>query len=103
MNAPVPFFAFELHLQGKLVTCGQFALEADMVGLYDIYTTLAARGCGHGRMLCHHLLALARARGARHAYLQVEADNAPARAIYHHLGFVDAYAYHYRARDPGAA
>ena len=102
-NAPVPFFAFELHVDGKLVSCGQFSIEADLVGLYDVYTAPAARGQGHARMLCQHLLALAGERGARHAYLQVEGDNDPARAIYHRLGFADAYAYHYRTRDPGAA
>jgi RimJ/RimL family protein N-acetyltransferase len=103
VNAPVPFFAFELHVDGQLLSCGQFALEADLVGLYDIFTAPAARGCGHGRLLCRHLLALARERGARHAYLQVEGDNAPARAIYHRLGMTDAYAYHYRTRDPSLA
>lgn len=103
VNSPVPFFAFELHSDGKLVSCGQMALEADLVGLYDIYTAPAARGCGHAQLLCRHLLALARKRGARHAYLQVEGDNTPARSIYHRLGFADAYGYHYRTRDPAAA
>ena len=102
-NAPVPFFAFELLVHGQLASCGQFAIEADLVGLYDIYTAEAARRRGHGRLLCAHLLSMARERGARHAYLQVEGDNAPARAVYHALGFEDAYAYHYRTRDPEAA
>lgn len=103
VNAPVPFFAFELHADGALVSCGQFAIEADMVGLYDIYTAPAARGRGHAQLLCRHLLATARQRGARHAYLQVESDNHPARSIYQRLGFADAYAYHYRTADPAAA
>ena len=103
VNAPVPFFAFELHVDGQLASCGQLAIEADLVGLYDIYTAPAARGRGHGQLLCRHLLAIARERGARHAYLQVESDNMPARSIYRRLGFTDAYAYHYRTRDPSAA
>ena len=101
-NAPVPFFAYELLAGGQLMACGQFALEADLVGLYDIFTTESARGQGYGRLLCAHLLALARQRGARHACLQVESDNAPARAIYHRLGFAVAYRYHYRTNDPTA-
>ncbi|KNZ32810.1 MAG: hypothetical protein AD742_09720 [Methylibium sp. NZG] len=102
-NAPVPFHAYELLVEGQGVACGQFALEADLVGLYDIFTAESARGRGHGRLLCAHLLAIARERGARHAYLQVEGDNAPARAVYHRLGFADAYGYHYRTNDPSAA
>jgi ribosomal protein S18 acetylase RimI-like enzyme len=103
VNAPVPFIAQVLKRDGEVVACGQFALEADIVGLYDVFTAPAARGEGLGRLLCTHLLALAAARGARSAYLQVEADNAPARAVYRRLGFIDAYAYHYRTPDPGAA
>lgn len=102
-NAPVPFSAFELRLDGEVLACGQFAIEADLVGIYDVFTAPQARGQGIASQVCAHLLAVARQRGARHAYLQVEPDNAPARAVYHRLGFTDAYPYHYRARDPGAA
>jgi len=103
LNSPVPFFAFELALDGETVACGQIALENDLVGIYDVFTAPALRGRGHASMLCRHLLAQAGARGARHAYLQVEADNLPARAVYSRLGFADAYAYHYRTHDPDAA
>lgn len=41
------------------------------------------------------------AEGATAAYLQVEADNAAARAMYEAMGFADHHAYHYRR--PGAA
>jgi len=101
VNAPVPFTAQVLKRDGEVVACGQLALEGDIVGLYDVFTAPAARGQGLGRLLCSQLLALAVARGARTAYLQVEADNAPARAVYRRLGFADAYAYHYRTPDPG--
>lgn len=102
-QSPVPFQAYEMRLDGEVVACGQFALEADLVGLYDIFTADSARGQGHASRLCAHLLSEAHRLGARHGYLQVESDNLPARAIYHRLGFADAYAYHYRARDPAAA
>jgi ribosomal protein S18 acetylase RimI-like enzyme len=100
--APVPFrpLAIRRRADGALLACGQFAHEADLVGLYDIFTAPAARGQGLARRLCARLLTLAHAEGARAAYLQVEADNAPARAAYAKLGFADGYAYHYRVR-PG--
>ena len=103
LNSPVPFFAFEMRVGGEPVACGQFALEGDLVGLYDVFTTEPARRRGLAGTLCKHLLTQARSRGARHAYLQVEGDNHAARAVYHRLGFADAYAYHYRTRDPSAA
>lgn len=103
LNAPVPFQAFELWIHGEAVACGQMAIEADLVGLYDVFTATEHRGAGHASLLCRHLLTAARERGARHAYLQVDADNAPARAVYHRLGFADGYAYHYRTRDPSVA
>jgi len=102
-QAPVPFSAFELKVDGELLACGQLALEDDLAGLYDVFTAEAARGRGLASLLCAGLLARAREAGARHAYLQVDADNRAARAVYHRLGFADGYAYHYRARDPSAA
>ncbi len=102
-NSPVPFRAFELRADAEVVACGQIAIEGDLVGLYDVFTAEAARGRGFAGALCGHLLAHARSRGAQHAYLQVEADNHAARAVYRRAGFVDAYAYHYRARDPRTA
>jgi ribosomal protein S18 acetylase RimI-like enzyme len=103
VNSPVPFFAFELRAEGEPVACGQFALEGTIVGLYDVFTTKAARGRGFAEVLCRRLLTEAAARGGRHAYLQVEGDNHAARSVYHRIGFVDAYSYHYRTRDPSAA
>ncbi|MEO5697076.1 MAG: GNAT family N-acetyltransferase [Burkholderiaceae bacterium] len=103
LSAPVPFAAFELHVDAVPVACGQFALEGDLVGLYDVFTAEAWRGRGYASALCTHLLAMARARGARHGYLQVDADNGTARAVYRRLGFSDAYRYHYRSADPARA
>ena len=102
-TSPVPCHGFVMRGGGQPLACGQFALEADLVGLYDVFTAPAVRNRGLSRILCGQLLAQSAARGARTAYLQVDADNAPARALYRHLGFVDGYAYHYRAADPAAA
>lgn len=102
--SPVPYQGWALRdaVRGDLLACGQTATEAELVGLYDVFTAPLARGRGLARLLCSQLLAQAVVQGARLAYLQVEADNAPARAVYRKLGFADAYAYHYRTLDPGA-
>ena len=101
-TSPVPYAGFALvDSHGAMVSCGQFALEGCMVGLYDVYTDEAHRARGYARALCRYLLEVASARGATVSYLQVEAANAPARRVYQQLGFRDAYAYHYRR--PGHA
>jgi ribosomal protein S18 acetylase RimI-like enzyme len=102
-QAPVPHRGFVVQHGGQTLACGQYALEFDLVGLYDVFTAPHARGQGLARALCAALLQRARADGAQRAYLQVEGDNHAARAVYHRLGFADAYAYHYRAPDPEAA
>jgi len=49
----------------------------------------AARGRGLGRALLVTLLTAARERGAREVFLDVRADNAPARALYSSEGFAE--------------
>ena len=104
LASPVPYAGWVLRRQDDptVLACGQIATEVDLVGLYDVFTAPEARGQGLARLLCGQLLAQAMRDGARTAYLQVDADNAPARAVYRRLGFADAYASHYRSADPGA-
>jgi ribosomal protein S18 acetylase RimI-like enzyme len=95
--APVPFQGFVVKSRdGEAVACGQIVMESELVGLYDVFTASAHRGHGLARALCTQMLLVAREQGAGVAYLQVEADNAAARRVYHGMGFVDAYSYHYR-------
>jgi GNAT superfamily N-acetyltransferase len=101
--APVPHRAFVVQHGDQTLACGQFAVESDMVGLYDVFVAKAVRGRGLAASLCRALLMLARDEGARRAYLQVEGDNHAARFVYHRLGFADVYAYHYRTLDPKAS
>jgi len=98
--APVTFEAWVLRRidDGSVVACGQIATEGDLVGLYDVFTAPTQRNRGLARSLCAHLLE----RAGQHArsrvgYLQVDASNVAARAVYRRLGFSDAYAYHYRS------
>ena len=97
--SPVPFEGWVLRRSGEgaVLACGQTAAEADMVGLYDVFTAADARNNGWARKLCAQLLDHAQKRGARVGYLQVDATNQAARSVYWRLGFSDAYAYHYRA------
>jgi ribosomal protein S18 acetylase RimI-like enzyme len=75
--------------------------DGDLAGLFEIATDKAVRNQGHGRQLILSALKWARLRGAREAWLQVEADNQPALALYRALGFAEVYRYHYR-RPHGA-
>ena len=95
--SPVPFQAFVVkNAEGTALACGQFSIEAELVGLYDVFTEPASRSLGLARTLCEHMLTLARSQAASVGYLQVDGDNHAARRIYQRLGFSDAYAYHYR-------
>jgi GNAT superfamily N-acetyltransferase len=101
-GSPVPYEGWLWKLDGRIVACAQTAAESDLVGLYDVFTTPGQRNRGLARALCSQLLAQARERGARTAYLQVDAANVAARALYQRLGFSDGYAYHYRSPDAAA-
>ena len=100
-HSPVAYQGFVVRQDGRLAACGQFARESDLVGLYDVLTAPEMRRQGLATGLCRWLLRQAAQEGARHAYLQVEGDNAPARKLYQRLGFEDVYAYHYRTPDAG--
>jgi GNAT superfamily N-acetyltransferase len=103
-QSPAPYQGWVLRQTGSglVVACGQIASEADMVGLYDVFTHPQHRGQKLAGLLCTALLVRAREQGARVAYLQVDAANAPAITVYQRMGFVDAYGYHYLSPDPDA-
>jgi GNAT superfamily N-acetyltransferase len=89
-----------LHAGERPVCAAQLAVDGDLAGVYDVVTVEDARGRGYATFACATLLAWAAEQGARAAYLQVSADNAPAIALYRKFGFAPSYTYHYRAR-PG--
>jgi ribosomal protein S18 acetylase RimI-like enzyme len=75
--------------------------DGDLAGLFEVATAAAERGKGHARKLVLSALKWARQHGARQAWLQVEAGNRAALALYRSLGFAEVYRYHYR-RPPDA-
>lgn len=74
--------------------------DGDLAGLFEIATGENERGKGYGYGIVRSALKWARLRGAKYAWLQVEADNEPALKLYRKIGFSEAYRYHYR-RPPG--
>lgn len=77
----------------RVVVTGEWA------GLTALSVPEAERRNGIGRRLVTANLGWAVERGADKAYLQVEADNEPAQALYRQFGFVDHHGYRYLARD----
>ena len=84
---------------GVPVGAGKTAREGEMVGVFDVVTDVTMRGQGIATALVARLLARAWDRGARVAYLQVDAGNAPALAVYRRFGFATVYGYHYLGRE----
>jgi GNAT superfamily N-acetyltransferase len=78
------------------LACGCVVIDGDVAGIFNMVTALAQRGRGHATAIVARLLQHAVAGGARTAYLQVDAANAPARGVYGRFGFCDRYAYWYR-------
>lgn len=95
---PPPHTGAILTVAGHPVSCGRAVLEHTQIGLFDIATDSARRRQGYAGRLINGLLGWGRGGGARRAYLQVEADNTPARELYEKLGFREIYRYWYRVR-----
>lgn len=77
--------------------------DGDLAGLFEVATDAAERGKGHARRVVLSALKWARLRGASEAWLQVEAGNAAAEALYASIGFTEVYRYHYRRPAGGKA
>lgn len=85
---------------GRIAAIGRLAVTDDWVGLSAVEVGHDLRRRGLGRAITIALLRLGAESGARFAYLQVVADNAPAVALYQSLGFLPHHHYHYRQQDP---
>ncbi|MEO0497314.1 MAG: GNAT family N-acetyltransferase [Pseudomonadota bacterium] len=69
--------------------------DGDMVGLFEVAVATSAQRRGLAKSLVLSSLRWAKMRGAKTAWLQVEADNEPALGLYGSLGFTTVYPYRY--------
>jgi GNAT superfamily N-acetyltransferase len=92
--APPRGFA-RLDVGGAPAAIGACAVERDWTGVFGMRTAREHRRQGLARRVFRALMAASAAAGARHGYLQVEADNAAAIALYADEGFAEAYRYRY--------
>ena len=89
-GGPSVWFATMPGAIGRAVVDGPWAL----FGAVEVIPERRRRGLGSAIMGA--LARQAAAEGATAAYLQVEADNAAALAMYDRMGFTDHHGYHYR-------
>ena len=96
-NCLLPARFLVLYEDELPIACGCVVIDGECAGVFNMVTASGQRGRGHATALVRELLQAARVAGARIAYLQVDAANAPARHVYGKFGFRDRYAYWYRA------
>lgn len=95
IEKPVQFF--QIASPDQCLGVAVAVVQAKLVGLFGLAVAKPARRTGLGRALSHAALAWGADQGATTAWLQVEADNRPARQLYHALGFTERYRYAYRS------
>ena len=103
------------RIVGRLAIPAAFAMFSDDLGIaalaygaihdglicYEsVVTDPSRQRRGYARRVISSLASWAADRGAKGACLEVEAANAPARALYEALGFEELHSYHYRRAPP---
>jgi GNAT superfamily N-acetyltransferase len=96
-RSAVPGLYFVVRKGEAPIACGSAALDGSLAGVFGMVTAATHRGRGLASAIVTALLDAARERGVATAYLQVEAENHPARRVYQKFGFEDCYAYWYRS------
>jgi len=87
-----------VRVDGRIAAVGRCVVDDGWAAFAAVATTPEHRRRGHSRTLMSALGGWAVTAGARSAYLQVEADNAPALALYRTLGFAEHHRYAYWTR-----
>ncbi len=88
---------FALAVRDGVAAGGGMAIRVgDRAGITALATLPRFHRTGVARAVVGALARWARGQGVTSLYVQVEADNQPARQLYPALGFRPAYRYHYR-------
>ena len=80
---------------GGVLAIARGAVDERWLGIQAVEVAVSARRRGLGRHVMAGLLRWARDNGARHAQLQVAADNQPGHALYEAMGFTRHHQYRY--------
>ena len=96
----VPACGIVVARDGEVVASGLMAIANGIVVTGNVVTDPTRRRQGLAAAMMHTGLASARDNGATVAALNVQADNAAAKALYRSLGYTHQYDYAYRI--PGA-
>ncbi len=95
LSAPGQAFA-SVRRGGRTVATGRLSLAGSWGAITAVEVDPAWRRAGLGTAVTAGLAAQAAARGAERIFLQVEEENAAARALYARCGFADRHRYQYR-------
>jgi ribosomal protein S18 acetylase RimI-like enzyme len=99
-----PWQAFgSIRSAGQTIAIGRIAIARGWAGLTAIRVDPQHRRRGLAQLMTAALVQAAASRGADGLYLQVEAGNAAARALYERMGFTYHHAYHFRIVPGGGA
>jgi N-acetylglutamate synthase len=88
-----------LLINDEVVGVALGVVDGDWMGIFDVVVHSEHRGKGYGRIIIEALFDWGVTHNASKGYLQVQADNTIATALYQSLGFAHQYAYWYRVKD----
>ena len=84
-----------VHRDAQDLAAGTASLSHGWASIHGMRTVASARGQGLASQILRGLATVAAQRGLDRVFLQVEADNAAALALYARAGFQTAWRYHY--------
>jgi GNAT superfamily N-acetyltransferase len=101
LSAPEQVFA-SVRRDGRTIATGRLSMAGGWAGITAVEVAADWRRGGLATSVTAALAAEAAGHGIEHVFLQVEEDNAAARALYSRCGFTPRHHYHYRLAPPVA-